>query len=283
MRGYKDRRLTGAREKQDDLIVYLTLIPSSLKALPKTHDMHNQNYLPDEEYRQFLLYQQQQQQQQQAASSGQYSGYWPADQQPNTAGHYPSQHQYPAHQLAASTPGYSQTAGYGGYTGYPQGTSASIGGYGWSQQWDQNNQLPPQPTNPSGGSELHAYVALPSTPQSTIDTYLSIIQLSESEDSSQGSSKSKRAYLCKWPGCPKAGKGESFKSKDNARVHVHKHFGTEKLFECIIPTCRKQFASEDAAKRHRDTTDSKAYTCAVCLTAFARKDYRDWHQSRCRR
>lgn len=117
-------------------------------------------------------------------------------------------------------------------------------------------------------------------PQNTIDTYLRIVHTGDADDqgsSSQASARSRRAYQCIYQGCVAA----PFKSKDNARVHVHKHFGADKLFECVVPTCKKQFASEDAAKRHRDTTETKQYFCAVCGSKFARKDYRDQHQTRC--
>lgn len=41
----------------------------------------------------------------------------------------------------------------------------------------------------------------------------------------------RRAYECLHPDCGK----EPFKSKDNARVHVHKHLSGPKvkLFECV--------------------------------------------------
>ncbi|GJJ09283.1 hypothetical protein Clacol_003505 [Clathrus columnatus] len=248
--------------------------------------MQRQNYNPEEEYQQFLAHQQSmlfaffapfdnRAGLNSKASLAQHSAHGNTTQQ-QQGGQYPGQYQnYPPHPSAVS--GHSYPEGY-----YQPGTGglppSQGGGYAYSQT-QQAGQL----GQASAGMD-HSYRALPSTPQSTIDTYIAIIQLPESEGDASGSSaRSRRAYMCKWKGCPKAVNNEYFKSKDNARVHVHKHFGSDKLFECIVPTCRKQFASEDAAKRHRDTTDWKAYTCGVCQNAFARKDYRDWHQARCGR
>ncbi|KAF8512962.1 hypothetical protein BU17DRAFT_95835 [Hysterangium stoloniferum] len=147
----------------------------------------------------------------------------------------------------------------------------------WRQQGQGGYQQAPQaPSLP----QVHNYAPLPSMmPQNTIDTYLRIVHTGDADDqgsSSQANARSKRAYQCIYQGCA----ATPFKSKDNARVHVHKHFGADKLFECVVPTW-KQFASEDAAKRHRDTTETKQYFCAVCGSKFARKDYRDQHQTRC--
>ncbi|KAF8576610.1 hypothetical protein K439DRAFT_646140 [Ramaria rubella] len=140
----------------------------------------------------------------------------------------------------------------------------------------------PSPSSGYGAPEVHNYAPLPSTPQAKIESYLAPVKPPVySAGTSTGPSSKRGAYQCIWPGCPKAARGEVFKSKDNARVHVHKHFGTDKLFECVVESCRKRFASEDAAKRHRDTTESKAFSCGICHKEFARKDYRDVHQKKC--
>ncbi|KAF8573354.1 hypothetical protein K439DRAFT_1639144 [Ramaria rubella] len=130
---------------------------------------------------------------------------------------------------------------------------------------------PPPPASPP--QEVHSYISLPSMPQDTIECYLMPIRPNASSSNDRG------AYQCAWQGCPKAARGEVFKSKDNARVHVQKHFGMDKLFECSVPTCKKTFASEDAAKRHRDTK-GKVFSCVYCKKEFSRNDYRDIHQKR---
>ncbi|KAF8575961.1 hypothetical protein K439DRAFT_697568 [Ramaria rubella] len=50
-------------------------------------------------------------------------------------------------------------------------------------------------------------------------------------------------------------------------------------FECI--TCKTQFAYESSAKRHQ-YNQIKRFNCKVCHSKFARLDYRNWHQRRCR-
>ncbi|KAF8585486.1 hypothetical protein K439DRAFT_1045255 [Ramaria rubella] len=131
----------------------------------------------------------------------------------------------------------------------------------------------------SGSSlpQVHNYAALPSMPQNAVESYL--VHVKPFAGTSAGTSRN-RAYQCTWPSCPKAARGEIFKSKDNARVHVQKHFGVDKSFQCVVEDCGQTFASEDAAKRHRDTK-GKAFTCAYCNKGFARNDYRDMHQKRC--
>ncbi|KIJ33189.1 hypothetical protein M422DRAFT_783212 [Sphaerobolus stellatus SS14] len=163
-----------------------------------------------------------------------------------------------------------------GSSGYP---SQASGSQSTTAQWNTHGPAVNYTSGSQRGPEVHNYARLPSTPQETIDTYIRIVRLPDTEDNQDASARSKRAYQCTVQGCDKA--SQTFKSKDNARVHVHKHFGSDKLFQCVVQSCRKTFGSEDAAKRHRDTTDSKAYRCAICGSDFARKDYRDWHQGRC--
>ena len=66
----------------------------------------------------------------------------------------------------------------------------------------------------------HDYRPLPSADQATVDKYLKSYMVN-----------GRRAYECLHPDCGK----EPFKSKDNARVHVHKHLSGPKvkLFECV--------------------------------------------------
>ncbi|KAF8588278.1 hypothetical protein K439DRAFT_674087 [Ramaria rubella] len=211
-------------------------------------------------------------------------------------GPYTGQEAYGTAQYQQSTgynPGIVQRPGELGQ--WPVNTS-SQSGYTSSSQ-STGYQLPPdpyanysQPTSSSSSqyqaspsdsstSKTHNYIALPSTDQSTIESYIVAVKPPISTSSSS-SSNSRGAYQCTWPGCPKAARGEVFKSKDNARVHVHKHFGTDKLFECVLPSCKKTFASEDAAKRHRDMT-GRVFKCTHCNKEFARPDYRDMHLRRC--
>jgi len=70
------------------------------------------------------------------------------------------------------------------------------------------------------GPTYHDYRPLPSVDQATVDEYLRACRVN-----------GQRAYECLYPVCGK----KPFKSKDNARVHLHKHLsGPEvKLFECV--------------------------------------------------
>ncbi|KAF8576612.1 hypothetical protein K439DRAFT_646287 [Ramaria rubella] len=51
---------------------------------------------------------------------------------------------------------------------------------------------------------------------------------------------------------------EVHESKDNARLHVHKHFGRTKLFQ-YVACLPERFGPEDAAKSHLATKKGKMF------------------------
>lgn len=73
-------------------------------------------------------------------------------------------------------------------------------------------QVPPTPV-------LHTCERLPNTDNETLDMWLAACELPEP-----------RLYKCTWPDCL----AEPFEGKHKARIHVRKHLGINKLYECVV-------------------------------------------------
>ncbi|KAF8518614.1 hypothetical protein JB92DRAFT_2085004 [Gautieria morchelliformis] len=115
----------------------------------------------------------------------------------------------------------------------------------------------------SSNQILHACRRLPNTDNETLDSWL--IACDDSEP---------KSYKCAWADCL----AEPFEGRHKARIHIRKHLGINKLYECVV--CHKQFVSHGTAKRHTNT-QRKAFACKICHNEFARKDYWRVHERRC--
>jgi hypothetical protein len=71
------------------------------------------------------------------------------------------------------------------------------------------------PSNPM----LHACRRLPNTDNETLDSWLTACDGSEP-----------RSYKCTWADCL----AEPFEGRHKARIHIRKHLGINKLYECVV-------------------------------------------------
>ncbi|KAF8583455.1 hypothetical protein K439DRAFT_56870 [Ramaria rubella] len=126
-----------------------------------------------------------------------------------------------------------------------------------------HNTVPPRNSLIISNAD-HSYRHLTSTGKDVLDQWLQ-----------RGTGHNQHIWKCIGERCDK-----HFSRKSTAHAHIRKDHIGEKLYECT--TCKRQFASDHSAKRHRDN-QVKRFPCTVlgCTKVFRRADYCHIHQKSC--